>query len=321
MNLWSIRTLNLSLSLRLRYSLLVVVAGDVRHVRLWQLGQDLAGEVGERKRRPGRVRLAGQRMHHRDAEDALPLRQRRDCREHQRALGLPEPLIVGEEERPIAIDGTAGDEAELIAAQRRLGAAGRLEEAGRVHRRVAEELPCAAAKLIGPRSVRGVDDGTAAAAVLGAVVVRLDLELGDRVGRDLNHLVREALVAGAVGVVVDAIELEVVRRVAKPVHVERALAAARPDAVLIRLEHPGRQQRQVRIGAAVERQVHDLLALDDLSALARIGLEQLPSTGDSHLICHGVPTWSVRSIRRRALTATTTSLASAPEKPESSAAT
>ena len=62
------------------------------------------------------------------------------------------------------------------------------------------------------------------AAVLGAHVVGDDLELGHRVRRRLHHLVREALVAGAVGVVVDAVEQVVVEGAAQAVDVERALA-------------------------------------------------------------------------------------------------
>ena len=81
-----------------------------------------------------------------------------------------------------------------------------------------------AVELVGAAAERGVDDGAAGAAVLGAEVVGLDLELLDRVGRDLHDLVREALVAGAVGVVVDAVEDEVVERAAQAVDVERRVA-------------------------------------------------------------------------------------------------
>ena len=36
---------------------------------------------------------------------------------------------------------------------------------------------------------------------------------------------------------------------------------------------PGLQQREIGVGAAVQRQVDDLLAADDLAAIARLGFE------------------------------------------------
>ena len=47
-----------------------------------------------------------------------------------------------------------------------------------------------------------------------------------------------------------------------------------------RLAHAGAEQREVGVGAAVERQVDDLLAADDLAAVARLGLEQAGRAGD-----------------------------------------
>ena len=41
-----------------------------------------------------------------------------------------------------------------------------------------------------------------------------------------------------------------------------------------RLADAGAEQREVGVGAAVQRQVDDLLAADDLSAIARLALEQ-----------------------------------------------
>ena len=164
--------------------------------------------------------------------------------------------------------------AELVPVERRL-AGRRLEEAGRVHRRVAQELPGAAVERVGAAAVVDVDRRARRAPVFGAHVVGDDLELGDRVRRRLHHLVREALVAGAVGVVVDAVDQEVVERAAQAVDVERAFArrvagrqrgAGELDA--------GRQQRQRRVFAREQRQCADLLAADDLAALARVGLDQ-----------------------------------------------
>ena len=115
-------------------------------------------------------------------------------------------------------------------------------------RRVAQELPAAAVERVRAAAIVDVDRRAGGAAVFGAHVVGDDLELADRVGRRLHDLVREALVAGAVGVVVDAVDQEVVERAAQAVDVERPLArrvagrqrrAAELDA--------GRQQRQRRV--------------------------------------------------------------------------
>ena len=121
----------------------------------------------------------------------------------------------------------------------------------------------------------------AGAAVLGAHVVGDDLELLHRVRRRLHHLVREALVARAVGVVVDAVDQEVVERRAQAVDVERALAAAGGER---RHAHARRQQRQRRVLAAVERQRPGLLAGDDLAAIARVGLQQHRARADFDLL-------------------------------------
>ena len=73
------------------------------------------------------------------------------------AAHLAEALVVGEEERPVAHDRAADHAAELIALERRLLAGRRLEEAGRVQRRVADELPGAAAEPVGAAGVGDVD--------------------------------------------------------------------------------------------------------------------------------------------------------------------
>ena len=49
-----------------------------------------------------------------------------------------------------------------------------------------------------------------------------------------------------------------------------------------RLADAGAEQREVGVGAAVERQVDDLLVADDLAAVARLALEQPGGAGDLH---------------------------------------
>ena len=191
---------------------------------------------------------------------------------------LPQALVVAEEERLVLDDRAADDAAELVAVELRL-AGRRLEESGRVHARVAQELPAAAVERVGAAAVVDVDRRAGRAAVLGAHVVGDDLELADRVRRRLHHLVREALVARAVGVVVDAVDQEVVEGAAQAVDVERALArrVARRQRRAGELD-AGREQRQRRVLAGDERQGARLLAGDDLAALARVGLDERLTT-------------------------------------------
>ena len=85
---------------------------------------------------------AGDRL----GEDALPLQQRRHRRDHRAADGLPLPLVVGEEERPVASDRPAEHAAELVAAELAAWSPVGREVVARVQRFVAEELEDAAAE-------------------------------------------------------------------------------------------------------------------------------------------------------------------------------
>ena len=73
-----------------------------------------------------------------------------------------------------------------------------------------------------------------------------------------------------------------------------------------RLAHAGAEQREVGVGAAVERQVDDLLVADDLAAVARIGLEQPRRAGRPRPSRRCRRPSCVRSTRWRALTVTAT---------------
>jgi len=81
-------------------------------------------------------------------------------------------------------------------------------------------------KLVGSAFDSGIDDGAGGTTKLGAVVIGLDLEFGERIGIGQNDLVRKSLVAGTVRVVVDAIEQEVVELAAAAIDVVRSVAAA-----------------------------------------------------------------------------------------------
>ena len=205
------------------------------------------------------------------------LRRGRQRRERGRLLVLAEAFEVAEEERLVLDQRSAERAAVLIAAQRRLRSVGRLEVGLRVQRGVAEEFPGVAVDLVGAAPVGDVHRRAGRASVFRALVVGDDAELADRVGRRLHHLVGEALVAGAVGVVVDAVDQEVVERAAQAVDVEGALARR---AVALELLFSADWRTPVESSASAEysrplsAQLAHLLAGDHLAALAGVGLDQ-----------------------------------------------
>ena len=133
-----------------------------------------------------------------------------------------------------------------------------------------------------PLRMRRVDDAAARAAELGAVVRGLDAELLHGIGRELHDLIRKALIAGAVRVVVDAIDDEIVQRTAHAVHVERSVAAARDAG----FAYARRKQRQVGVRAAVQWQIDDLIGADDGAAGTGVGLKRCRGIGDHDLLGH-----------------------------------
>lgn len=160
----------------------VVVAGP-RGRRKRKAREHLGGEG-----RDGRLRnhavgvdVAGQRVDDRLAHHALALRRRGNTRKRGRALNLPEPLVVDEEEDSVGHDRSAEDGTELVALHGRLSRR-RLEVADGVHRRVPVELPRRATELVGPAAKCRIDDRATGSSVLGREVVRLNLEFLDGVG-------------------------------------------------------------------------------------------------------------------------------------------
>ena len=218
-----------------------VVVRRAGNRRIGQGAQHLAGERGHRNRRAGRIQGPGARVADVDAEHAAALQRRGNGRCRHLLAVLAEAFVIAEEERPVAGDRPADHAAELVALQRRLFTRGRREIAGRVQRRIPVELPAAAVNTVRAAPVGHVDGGARRPAVLGALVVGHDLELVDGIGRRLHHLVGEALVAGAVGVVVDAVDEKVVERTAQAVDVEGAFAQCAGAAAEGRLAHAGRQ--------------------------------------------------------------------------------
>ena len=104
-------------------------------------------------------------------------------------------FIVAEEEDVILPDWASQRSAELIPYQDRLlrfagqGVGRRRKGSNRVEDRVADVVVGFAVELVGAAANADVDDGTGRPAILRAVVIGLDLELGDGVGRRRNRLV------------------------------------------------------------------------------------------------------------------------------------
>ena len=113
---------------------------------------------------------------------------------------LASAFVVGEEEGVVFPDGATEGSAELVAdedgllrcAGERIG--GRREGPDGVEDGVAQVVVGLAVKLVGAAADADVDDGACGTAILCAIVVGFDAELGDGVGRGRNCLIGEALV-------------------------------------------------------------------------------------------------------------------------------
>src|SRR5262249_46646271 len=121
-------------------------------------GIDRAG--GDRVARKRRSNRAGGRIEDRRnlasgrfGKEPLLLKPRRYSRNDVSRDGLPLPLVVGEEERPIALDRTAGRSAELAPPVFRFWT-GRLKEVARVQVLVAQELERVSRKGVRARAGR-----------------------------------------------------------------------------------------------------------------------------------------------------------------------
>src|SRR5262249_30806725 len=127
-------------------------------------------------------------------ENALPLQQRRNGRDHRATDVLPLTLIVHEEERAIADERPAERPARLVPAIVRLDGIHRLEEVPRVERFIPEELESCPVPCVGAALRRQVDDAAVEAAEFGGRTVALDLELLNRVDdREERNLTRLGL--------------------------------------------------------------------------------------------------------------------------------
>ena len=140
------------------------------------------------------------------------------------------------------------------------------------------------------RGRAGIDHAAAHAPVLRAEVAGDYLEFGNRIGRWLHHLARIALITGRVRIVIHAVEQEIVIRAAHPVYVEGCLARCAVGSKKTadgRFIHVGREQREIGIVAAIERQLKNLPRVHRLAVFTGIGLENRRCSRDFDRLRNG----------------------------------
>jgi hypothetical protein len=212
-----------------------------------------------------------------DAEACVVVGDDRDARD---ALELAQPLVAAEEEGLVLDDRAAEGEAELVAPELRLPV---VEEVARVQVVVAQELEDRPVEGVGAGLGDGEEDAPGGAAVLGAVAVGEHPELFDGLDADEQPL-------GAARRVVERV-VE-----CRPVELEEVLAGARardrearaaPRVGRLRaraaVDHAGLEQDELRHVAPVEREVTNLLVVND-RAQGRVGRLDLccAAVGDEH---------------------------------------
>ena len=129
-------------------------------------------------------------------------------RQLRAALNDAKAFVIHEEKCLVVNDWAAECRPELILV---IGlTAEQVESVGRVEGIIAKELVCVAVKLVGAGLDDGVENGAVATAKFRAVRVGLNFELLDRIDRRLDDvgLARENVTE--VGVVVNAVEQEIV---------------------------------------------------------------------------------------------------------------
>src|SRR5262249_4504031 len=116
--------------------------------------------------------------------------------------------------------------------ERRFHVTRRFEETHSVEDCIAVKLPQIAVKLIGAATVCCIDYSAAATPKFGAIGIGLHLELLHGVGRNLDNLAGKALIAGAVGIIIHAIEQEIVDSITQTIDVEGGFASSGGNTVL-----------------------------------------------------------------------------------------
>src|SRR4051812_30800124 len=136
-----------------------------------------------------RVDLTGVGIPDRYAEDALALVLSGKIRDLGSLRDSPITFVIGEKEDLVPDHRSAPRTTELVLNQSGLLVVQRLEESYCVQIGISQELPGGAVEGVRSAFDCRVDDGSAGPAVLGAVVVGLEPELLQRIGRKLDHLV------------------------------------------------------------------------------------------------------------------------------------
>ena len=233
------------------------------------------------ERQPG-PRVANRGGHARQV--AAPPRFGRERGRAEAGRVLPRALVVAEEEQAVALHRKAERRAVDVLPALLLGGTGAVVLPGvGVHGAVPVELEHVAAHLVGARLDHVGDQGPAHIADIGRVVVRLDGDLGQRVGRRLiGHAIVERLVD------VEAVDREVVGLLAvavheRPVHVD---AADVRETARVVGDGAGQEQRQLAGITAVERQRLHRGAGDDLAHGGGLGLQDRRRPGDFHHLLH-----------------------------------
>ncbi len=207
------------------------------------------------------------------AEYTRTLGERGHVGRHRAADALALTLIVGKKERSILHDRPAEHAAVLMPAVVRLHRVARLEVVGGVEVFITEELEEVAANRIAARLRREIDHPTIEPSEFGGRAVALDLELLDRVDhRVVGHLSR----------------LRLQHRNA----VEEIFIGSRSASVDARQDGIGRQRDARNDGgehdeeAAVQRQLHHLLVLNDGPEACGLASRDRRIGNDRHLLAN-----------------------------------
>ena len=208
----------------------------------------------------------------------------------ERALPLPEALVVGEEEKFVMPDGSAQACAELVLLILRLGRPRLREEVSRVEPAVAEELVRAAPERIRSGLRDHIDRRARVPSLFCLEQVRLNLELQHRF-----HRWPQSDQAVAPEIVVHAVQHEVVRLFPVPVrkqlrpgpHVVRPRSAS--DGARCRVSHsrhPRPENRQLGEVSPIQRQVAHRLRLDHVPDGGRIRFQQRRRRSNLYRFAH-----------------------------------
>ena len=265
-----------------RQNLANVVAGNAADVPVGQrvhrgVVQDPACDLTDPRRRDliARKRQARERVADRRG-DAREITVAPGCRRHRDRLEAgrfePRALVVPEREQLVLDERAAQRAAKHVLPALRLGRARAVVRPGvRVHAAVPVELEHAAFDKIRAGFDDVADDRARHVPDVGGVVVRLDADLGQRVGAGL---VRDEVVDRLVHV--DAVDHVVVGLLPVPVHVRPAAAAdvaGAGECARIRRHDAGQEQRELAGVPAVQRQRVERRARNDLADRRRLGLQ------------------------------------------------